>query len=317
MFDEYLKQLSIDARRPVGLYEPIDYVMFSDGKRIRPVLTLLACNMFSDDVDAALSPAVAFEVFHNFTLLHDDLMDNADVRRNRATVHKRWNKNTAILSGDAMLILAYQQLCSSNGNVLTTLLNEFSKMALEVCEGQQYDMDFELRNDVSINEYLNMIRLKTAVLLATCLKVGAICGGADTKNAELLYHMGISLGISFQIQDDWLDLYGDPEVFGKATGGDIISGKKTFLLLTAINEADTKTGKELIKLIQNKDVASNHKIENVKAIYDQLGVSKVTQKAIATYYQQAISYLQSVQISDPSRKKTLELFAEKLLKRNK
>ena len=317
LIDRQLGRFFVSNRAPAGLYEPVDYVMFSDGKRIRPILTLMACNLFCDEVDDALIPAVAFEIFHNFTLLHDDLMDNADVRRNRPTVHKRWCANTAILSGDAMMTLAFQHICGARPDVLSTLLDTFTNTALKVCEGQQYDMDFEQRNDVSIDEYLKMIRLKTAALLAACLKAGAICGRATTENTELLYQTGISLGISFQIQDDWLDLYGNPDVFGKATGGDILSAKKTFLLLTALRVADEKTGKELILLLQNSSIAADEKIDRVKAIYNRLGVSNIAQQAVAQYYQQAMSHLQDAAIPDPSRKAVLTSFAEKLLKRKK
>ena len=315
--EEQLKYLSIGSKAPAGLYEPVDYAMASGGKRVRPVLTLMACNLFDDDIEKALMPAVALELFHNFTLLHDDVMDNADVRRNRPTVHKRWNGNTAILSGDAMMILAYQYMCRVQTDILPALLETFSRAALEVCEGQQYDMDFERRTDVSIDEYLNMIRLKTAVLLAACLKTGAICGGANATNSELLYRFGISLGLSFQIQDDWLDVYADPDVFGKAIGGDILSGKKTFLLLTAFDKADERTRLELSILLNDSKIPSQEKINRVKIIYDRIGVSDVAQQTMDEYYLQAMSHLRNVKIPDQSRKAGLEQFAEKLLKREK
>ena len=317
IINERLARFTVGSRSPVGLYEPIDFVMSSEGKRIRPVLALMSCNLFSNDVEDALIPAVAFEVFHNFTLLHDDLMDNADVRRNSPTVHKRWCANTAILSGDAMMILAFQYICGSRPALLPALLELFTNTALEVCEGQQYDMDFEKRNNVSIDEYINMIRLKTASLIAACLKAGAICGGASPENTNLIHKTGISLGISFQIQDDWLDVYGDPEVFGKSTGGDILSGKKTFLLLAALQKADKMTGTELTSLLQDKVMEANEKIERVKSLYNRLNVSDIAQQAVAQYYQQAMSYLREIVIPDPSRKNVLELFAEKLLKRRK
>ena len=315
--EEQLKHLSIGSKTPAGLYEPVDYAMASGGKRVRPVLTLMACNLFDDDIEKALIPAVALELFHNFTLLHDDVMDNADVRRNRPTVHKRWNENTAILSGDAMMILAYQYMCRAQTDILSTLLETFSQAALEVCEGQQYDMDFERRTDVSIDEYLNMIRLKTAVLLAACLKTGAICGGANAANSESLYQFGISLGLSFQIQDDWLDVYADPDVFGKAIGGDILSGKKTFLLLTAFNKADERTRMELSILLNDHKKSAHEKINRVKTIYDRMGVSDAARQAMDEYYRQAMAHLYNVKIPDESRKAGLESFAEKLLKREK
>ncbi|MDR1171829.1 MAG: polyprenyl synthetase family protein [Bacteroidales bacterium] len=316
LIEEQLKQLAIGSKIPAGLYEPMDYMMAAGGKRVRPVLALMACNLFADDMEKALMPAIALEVFHNFTLLHDDVMDNADVRRNRPTVHKRWNESTAILSGDAMMILAYRYMCQAQPEILPVLLDTFTRTALEVCEGQQYDMDFEQRANVSINEYLHMIRLKTAVLLAACLKTGAICGGSDAANAESLYRFGISLGLTFQIQDDWLDVYADPDVFGKAIGGDILSGKKTYLLLTAFEKADDKTRAELSALLNNKMPAGD-KINSVKAIYDCLGVSDAARQAMDGYYRQAMSHLREVVVPDESRKIVLEKFAAKLLKREK
>ena len=302
---------------PDGLYEPIDYVMKAGGKRVRPALALMACNIFSDDIEKSFTPALALEIFHNFTLLHDDLMDKADVRRNRQTVHKRWNNNTAILSGDAMMILAYRHMCRATPDILPALLDTFNRAALQVCEGQQYDMDFERRVDVSIGEYLNMIRLKTAALIAASLKTGAICGGASVENMEALYLFGVSLGISFQIQDDWLDLYADPDVFGKNTGGDIISAKKTFLLITALERADENKRSELTALLHNKTISANDKIIGVKAIYDRLEVSDAAQKAVTEYYQQALTHLQAVEIADSTRIKNIKNLAEKLLKREK
>jgi geranylgeranyl diphosphate synthase type II len=250
-------------------------------------------------------------------LLHDDVMDNADVRRNRPTVHKRWNENTAILSGDAMMILAYQYMCQAPPDILSVLLETFTRTALEVCEGQQYDMDFEQRTDVSIDEYLNMIRLKTAVLLAACLKIGALCGDADTANAESLYRFGVSLGLTFQIQDDWLDVYADADVFGKAIGGDILCGKKTYLLLTAFEKADHKTRNELNALLHDQKMPAHEKISRVKAIYDHLGVNEAARQATAKYYLQTMSHLRNVTVVDESRKAVLEKFAASLLKREK
>ncbi|MDR1153568.1 MAG: polyprenyl synthetase family protein [Bacteroidales bacterium] len=317
LVEEQLKQLAIGAKTPAGLYEPVDYVMAAGGKRVRPVLALMACNLFVDDLTKSLMPAVALEVFHNFTLLHDDVMDNADVRRNRPTVHKRWNESTAILSGDAMMILAYRYMCRAQPEILPSLLDTFTRTALEVCEGQQYDMDFEQRTDVSIDEYLHMIRLKTAVLLAACLKTGAICGSANAANAESLYKFGISLGLTFQIQDDWLDVYAEPGVFGKAIGGDILSGKKTYLLLTAFEKADDRTREELSVLLNHQKMPGNEKISRVKVIYNQLGVSDTARQAMDGHYQQAMSHLREVILPDESRKVVLEKFAATLLKREK
>ena len=317
LIEEQIKQLAIGNQTPAGLYEPIDYVLAAGGKRVRPVLTLMACNLFSDDIGDALTPAIALEVFHNFTLMHDDVMDRADVRRNRPTVHKRWNESTAILSGDAMMILAYRYICSAPSGIVSALLDIFTRTALEVCEGQQYDMDFEQRTDVTIDEYLQMIRLKTAVLLAACLKIGAICGGANAANAESLYHFGISLGLAFQIQDDWLDVYADPDVFGKAIGGDIMSGKKTFLLLTACEKADGKTRNELNELLANIEISADEKVSRVKAIYDRLEVSDRAQEIMDNYRQQAMSHLREVVVPNESRKAILENFTVKLFKREK
>ena len=317
LIEKQLKQLSIGSKMPAGLYEPIEYVMAAGGKRVRPVLTLMSCNLFCEDVEKAMMPAIALELFHNFTLLHDDLMDNADIRRNRPTVHKRWNENTAILSGDAMLILSCRYMCRAQPDVLPALLGIFNRTALEVCEGQQYDMDFEQRADVSIDEYLHMIRLKTAVLLAACLKTGAICGGADAVNAGHLYQFGISLGLTFQIQDDWLDVYADPDVFGKAIGGDILCRKKTYLLLTAFERADCKTRNELNALLNDQKIPDNEKINGVKAIYNHLGVNEAARQAMDEHYQQAISHFRNVTLYDESRKAGLEKFAASLLKREK
>ena len=317
LIEEELKQLAIGGKTPAGLYQPVDYVMAAGGKRVRPVLTLMAFHLFSDDITKALKPALALEIFHNFTLLHDDVMDHADVRRNRPTVHKRWNESTAILSGDAMLILSYRLMCGAQPEILPVLLDTFTQTALEVCEGQQYDMDFEQRADVSIDEYLHMIRLKTAVLLAACLKTGAICGGATSVNSESLYRFGISLGLIFQIQDDWLDVYANPDVFGKVIGGDILSGKKTFLLLTAYERADEKTRKALNMLLNNQKLSAEEKINSVKAIYNRLEVSDAAQQTMDKYYQQAMLHLREVTTPDPSRNAILEEFAVQLLKRRK
>ena len=317
LIEEQLKQLAIGSNTPSGLYEPVDYVMSAGGKRVRPVLTLMACHLFCDDIGKAIMPAIALEYFHNFTLLHDDLMDHADIRRNRPTVHKRWNENTAILSGDAMMILAYKYMCRAQPDILPALLETFNRTALEVCEGQQYDMDFEQRTDVSIHEYLHMIRLKTAVLLAACLKIGAICGNAEAVNVEALYQFGISLGLTFQIHDDWLDVYADPEMFGKAIGGDILSGKKTYLLITAFEKADRQIRDELIALLCDQQMPADEKISRVKAIYHHLGVSDAAQQAMEAYYNKALSILQELTIPDNSRKVGLEKFAASLLKREK
>ena len=224
-------------RRPESLYEPIKYVLSMGGKRIRPTLMLLAYNMFRDDPERILMQAVALETYHNYTLLHDDLMDHADLRRGHETVHKRWNDNQAILSGDSMLVLAYERMAQCPADKLGEVLSLFTQTALEIGEGQQYDIDFETRNDVSEDEYIEMIRLKTSVLLACALKIGAVLAGASKADADNLYKFGEQIGLAFQLQDDYLDVYGDPKIFGKAVGGDIVSNKKTYMLINAFNRA--------------------------------------------------------------------------------
>ena len=242
--NEYIDNLSYD-RQPDSLYAPIKYVLSMGGKRIRPVLMLLAYNLFRDDAETILPTACGLETYHNYTLLHDDLMDRAELRRGHQTVHKRWNDNTAILSGDTMLVLAYQRIAQCNPTKLKLVLDLFTETALEIGEGQQYDMDFENRNDVTEDEYIEMIRLKTSVLLACALKTGAILAGAPQKDADTLYKFGEQIGLAFQLQDDFLDVYGDTQVFGKAIGGDIVSNKKTYMLINALNRATEKQRAEL------------------------------------------------------------------------
>src|SRR5574344_397197 len=234
--NQYIKELAF-SRKPQGLYNPIEYVLSPGGKRIRPVLMLMAYNLYRDDVEAIFGPATAIEVYHNYTLLHDDLMDRADMRRGKATVHKVWNDNAAILSGDAMLVLAYQYMARVKTDCLKPVMDLFSKTALEICEGQQLDMEFETRHDVTEEEALEMIRLKTSVLLAASLKIGALLGGASSADANALYDFGMHMGVAFQLKDDWLDVYGDPAVFGKKIGGDILCNKKTYMLIQALRSA--------------------------------------------------------------------------------
>ena len=254
---------------PKGLYEPINYILTLGGKRVRPLLCLLGCDLFGSPIDRAYPAALAVEFFHNFSLLHDDIMDNAPLRRGQPTVHERYNTNTAILSGDAMLVKAYEHLCRSEVQYLPTLMAVFNKMAVEVCEGQQYDMDFETTDDVSIDHYLEMIWLKTAVLLGAALQMGAIVGGATEDEAQLLYNFGVDLGVAFQLQDDLLDTYGNPETFGKQVGGDILQNKKTFLLLKTFATASDEQQSELQTWLDNKDVnQSKEKVSAVRALYD-------------------------------------------------
>jgi geranylgeranyl diphosphate synthase type II len=305
------------VQEPTGLYQPIDYVLSLGGKRIRPVLTLLACKLFSDDEKQALSTALAVEVFHNFTLLHDDVMDRADTRRGKPTVHKKWNDNTAILSGDAMLIKAYQLLQQAPADKLPILLDLFSKTAIEVCEGQQYDVDFENDLAVTLPQYIEMIRLKTAVLLAAALKMGAIIGGASQQDADALYHYGINLGLAFQLRDDYLDSFGDPAVFGKKIGGDICCNKKTFLMITALQTASEEQRKELLQWIGCTDATCHEqKIKAVLNIYQNLQIDIRCEEAIRAYFEKSVGSLKDVQLSD-NKKYILIKFANDLMGRNK
>jgi Geranylgeranyl pyrophosphate synthase len=298
---------------PRNLYSPIAYLLDLKGKKIRPALTLLACNLFQEDVKEAIPMALAWEIFHNFTLMHDDIMDNADVRRGEPTVHKKWNENTAILSGDAMLILAYKQLEKNPVDKLPHLLTLFSKTAAEICDGQQYDMEFEQRWDVTESEYLEMIRLKTAVMIGGALQSGAIIGKAHEKDAQALYDFGINLGLSFQIQDDILDVYGNPEVFGKNIGGDILCNKKTFLLINALNLSDKESVAELKQWLDVKD-DDNNKIKAVTALYDKMNVREIASNKKEEYYTKAIQALDAINVPE-NRKQVLRDLAAELMNR--
>ena len=286
--------LKLDWKRePYGLYEPIEYTLAAGGKRVRPQLAMIACQLFGGNEEDVLPAALALEVFHNFTLLHDDVMDKADVRRGRPTVHMKWNENTAILSGDQMLIEAYKLLSGVPADKLPEVLRLFNKMATEICEGQQYDVDFESQSHVTIDEYLNMIRLKTSVLLATALQIGAYVAGADTPTQEALYQFGIAVGLAFQIQDDILDVWGDPKTFGKAVGGDISCNKKTFVYLEAMrrlgDEANTLESWYSQVMEDNTE-----KIVAVKAIFEQLGVREACEAVVAQYTQTALEILDTL-----------------------
>lgn len=287
-------------RHPEQLYQPIEYAMSIGGKRIRPVLCLMACNIFSEDVEQAIRPAVGLETFHNFTLLHDDIMDKANVRRNQPTVHKKWDENTAILSGDAMMIEAYEYFLNLPPELLSKTLLVFNQTAREVCQGQQFDMNFEKQKEVSEEEYLEMIRLKTAVLLAAALKIGALIGGSDKKNAQLLYDFGISMGLAFQLQDDYLDTFGDEATFGKRIGGDIAENKKTFLLINALQ----KDKGFLAAMLENKAIDEQEKINVITQSYSDLKIDALTQNKIKHYYQQAVASLDAMDIA---RDKTILL----------
>lgn len=313
--NEFIDGLTYD-RKPESIYEPIRYVLSIGGKRIRPVLMLLAYNMYKDDPEHILMPACALETYHNYTLLHDDLMDNADVRRGVPTVHRKWNANTAILSGDSMLVVAYQRMAQCDADKLKPVLDLFTETALEIGEGQQYDMDFECRNDVTEEEYIEMIRLKTSVLLACAMKIGAILADAPAEDADLLYKFGEQLGLAFQLQDDLLDVYGDPKVFGKAIGGDITSNKKTYMLINAMQRADDRQRAELERWISARYFDRAEKIAAVTGIYNQLGIRELCETRINHYFAESEKSLARVAVSD-ERKAQLREFMAALLKREK
>ncbi|MBL6657395.1 MAG: polyprenyl synthetase family protein [Flavobacteriales bacterium] len=279
---------------PADLYAPIDYILSLGGKRMRPILLLLSYQLYKKDIKAALRPAIAIEVFHNFTLLHDDIMDEAPVRRGQSTVHTKWNENVAILSGDAMLIQSYQYLSELPKESLIECLSVFNTMALKVCEGQQYDMDFEIQAEVDLKSYLKMIEYKTAVLLGASLKMGAIMGGADKKDAENLYEFGRKIGIAFQLKDDLLDIFGDTNAFGKQLGGDIIANKKTCLYLKALSLSDGSEKMELVNLYSSETINSTEKVEKVKQIYASLEIETHINALINEYYENAMKSLSAI-----------------------
>lgn len=299
---------------PAELYEPISYILSIGGKRMRPALLLMACDLFGGDIDKALSPALAIEVFHNFTLMHDDIMDNAPLRRGRVTVHERWNQNVGILSGDVMLIEGYKLMMKVPDHLLRQILDIFNNTAVGVCEGQQIDMEFEQRDNVTIEEYIEMIRLKTAVVLGGALKIGALIGGADNKDADLLSNFGEYLGIAFQLQDDILDVYGDPEKFGKQVGGDIISNKKTYLLIKALELAKGETAEQLVHIIANKDFINEDKVRAITAIYNSLDIRQYAEGEMQAYADKAFIALDAINLPD-DHKQYLRDFADGLMVR--
>jgi len=312
--EERIAQLNL-AREPKGLYEPIAYTMSAGGKRIRPLLTVLASNMFKTDATQAITAGVALEMFHNFTLLHDDLMDRAPIRRGKPTVHIKWNDNTAILSGDTMLIEAYRILATISSSHLTEIYNVFNRTAQEICEGQQFDMEFETRNNITEEEYIEMIRLKTSVLLGACLKIGALTADASIAVADKLYQYGINLGLAFQLRDDWLDSFGNQANFGKRIGGDIVCNKKTFLLINAMRQATGNDADELKKWIAATEFDENEKIEAVRSIFKKLKIDEQTQQKIEQYSKKADAILaelkaEGLNVSD------LETINRQLLDRN-
>ena len=315
LVNDYLSQLPYE-RKPKSLYEPVEYVLSIGGKRIRPVLTLMGYNLWKEDPERILMPAVGLETYHNYTLLHDDLMDNADMRRGHETVHRRWDANKAILSGDSMLVLAYQRMQQVPAEKLPAVLNLFTETALEIGEGQEYDMTFETRNDVTEDEYIEMIRLKTSVLLACALKTGALLADAPQEDADRLYRVGEQVGLAFQLQDDLLDVYGDPKVFGKAIGGDITSNKKTYMLINAYNRANDEQRKELEHWIGAKEFNRQEKVAAVTRLYDAIGIRQLCEDKINYYFQQASQTLSEVNVPE-ERKAHLRQYMDELLHRNK
>lgn len=313
MVNEFLDHLSYD-RKPESLYEPIKYVLSMGGKRIRPTLMLLAYNLYKENPEDILMNACALETYHNYTLLHDDLMDNADMRRGHLTVHKKWNDNTAILSGDSMLVLAFQRMMQCDAKHLKDILDLFTVTALEIGEGQQYDMEFETRNDVKEEEYIEMIRLKTSVLLACALKIGAILADASAEDADNLYKFGEQIGLAFQLQDDYLDVYGDSKVFGKEIGGDITSNKKTYMLINAFNKANAAQREELTRWVSARDFDRNEKVDAVTCLYNEIGIDQLAQDKIAYYFAQSKKYLDAVNVPE-EKKEELRKYAQKMMKR--
>ncbi|MDO4981542.1 MAG: polyprenyl synthetase family protein [Prevotellaceae bacterium] len=315
LVNDYLAQLPYN-REPQSLYEPIKYVLSMGGKRVRPVLMLLAYNMYKENPDSILSSACALETYHNYTLLHDDLMDNADLRRGHETVHRKWDANTAILSGDSMLVLAYERMAQCPKEKLAEVLHLFTETALEIGEGQQYDMEFENRTDVTEAEYIEMIRLKTSVLLACAVKMGAILADASAEDADNLYKFGEQIGLAFQLQDDFLDVYGDPAVFGKAIGGDITSNKKTFMLINAFNHATAEQREELTRWITAEQFDAAEKIAAVTRLYNEIGIDRMAKEKIEYYFAQSTQYLARVNVSE-ERKQELIAYTHDMMKREK
>jgi geranylgeranyl diphosphate synthase type II len=313
IFNTFLTKYNLDEE-PQTLYQPIQYILSLGGKRLRPTLTLMTAEMFGAKAETALNAALCIEVFHNFSLIHDDIMDDAPLRRGKPTVHEKWNLNTGILSGDAMLILSYQLLEFYQGAIFKDLNRLFTKTALEVCEGQQYDIDFETRNDVNIDEYIKMITYKTSVLVAAAMKMGAIIAEASTQDQQLIYEFGKNLGIAFQIQDDYLDAFGDPKTFGKQVGGDIIENKKTYLYLKAFEHGNQKIEDELFQLFNGAEVNPREKVERVKHLFETSGAVKETKTAISNYTAKAFDYLEDLSLNEVY-KSALKQFGEQLMQR--
>jgi len=313
MVNHTIESLPYD-RKPAALYEPIKYVLSLGGKRLRPVLMLMAYNMYKEDVERILMPAVAIETYHNFTLLHDDLMDRAEVRRGKPCVHKKWNDNAAILSGDNMLVLAFHRMLQCDEQYMPAVLRLFTETALEIDEGQQFDIDFEERSDVTEAEYIEMIRLKTSVLLACALKIGGVLGGATAQDAEALYEFGEKLGLAFQLQDDYLDVYGDFKTFGKQIGGDIMCNKKTYMLINAQLLANEVQARELAMWLNKENPQREEKVAAVTRLYDEIGVPELVRDKINQYYQQAAQALSRISLPQ-ERTAVLWDYAQSMLNR--
>ena len=314
MVNERLASMTYD-RKPYSLYEPVEYVLSLGGKRVRPVLMLMGYEMYKPDPEKIIDVAIGLETYHNFTLLHDDLMDNADVRRGKPTVHKRWDSNTAILSGDTMLVMAYCNIAKAPKDCAQEIMSLFNETALQISEGQQYDMEFELRDDVTEQEYIEMIRLKTSVLLACALKMGAIMAGAPADDADKFYLIGERIGLAFQLQDDYLDVFGDPDVFGKAIGGDIMENKKTFMLINALLKSSPSQRQELERWLSAKNPVAEDKIAAVTRIYKEIGVDVMAQDRIKKYFDEAEMLIAEVNLPD-ERKTELRRMAAQMLMRN-
>ena len=321
-FNQYLERVNAAIEnlpypaQPAHLYEPISYTMALGGKRIRPVLVLMACEAVGGDIEKAIMPAVGLEMYHNFTLLHDDVMDKADIRRGKPTVHVKWDDNTAILSGDAMLTMATQLIAQADAAVMPQVMELFNRTAMEIYEGQQYDMDFESRGDVTVEEYIAMIRLKTSVLLGCACKMGALIGGADEATAQRFYEIGENLGLAFQLQDDMLDVWGDEATFGKAIGGDIMNNKKTFLLINACQRATDDNRIELALWLNTENASRAVKVPAVTAIYERLGLKELSEAEIAKYNDKAMAAVFKTAVADPAKKAFIDLIS-RLVKRDR
>jgi geranylgeranyl diphosphate synthase, type II len=315
IIEEEISELVFNEE-PVGLYKPIRYILSLGGKRVRPCLTLLANNLFSDKFSDAVYPALAIEIFHNFTLLHDDIMDNAPTRRNKETVHIKWDRNTAILSGDAMMIFAYDVLNKTTVESFPKIFTLFNKTALEVCEGQQFDIEFENRSEVPIREYIEMIRLKTAVLIAASLAVGAISANAPSSDIDKLYQFGLNIGLAFQLQDDYLDVFANTDEFGKSIGGDILANKKTFLMISALNSSNLELVNKLHSWTKKEDFIPVEKIKAVTEIYRKLKIDKQSRIFTDDYFNKGLRFLEEVKVPK-TRKTELEHFVFNLMRRER